>query len=218
MPDPSNELPEKAPNFELGAPIGGTESDSASPGIDKPTEARIPPPPPSSAGEPRKEKSASWKGFEEVADEEEGLNVFAETEQDNEVDMTPMVDVTFLLLIFFMVTASFLTQQVADQPSSQDDLPSTNFVAADDQDDYVEVIIDQSNLYRIGGRNFEEVEAPSDIEMKAVLRDAKDTIDAHRLIVTAHEEAHHQHVVTVWDFGKTLGFEQIQIQTTNREY
>src|SRR5688572_20269137 len=31
--------------------------------------------------------------------------------QEAEMDMTPMVDVTFLLLIFFMVTASFTMQK-----------------------------------------------------------------------------------------------------------
>ena len=35
---------------------------------------------------------------------------------DNEMDMTPMVDVTFLLLIFFMVTAAFSLQKSIEVP------------------------------------------------------------------------------------------------------
>ena len=35
---------------------------------------------------------------------------------DSEMDMTPMVDVTFLLLIFFMVTAAFAMQKSFQVP------------------------------------------------------------------------------------------------------
>ncbi len=38
--------------------------------------------------------------------------------------MTPMVDVTFLLLIFFMITASFTTEKALQQQASTD-APST---------------------------------------------------------------------------------------------
>ncbi|MFG0255318.1 MAG: ExbD/TolR family protein [Rhodopirellula sp. JB053] len=42
-----------------------------------------------------------------------------------EPDMTPMVDVTFLLLIFFMVTASFSMQKSIAMPRQQSDRAST---------------------------------------------------------------------------------------------
>ena len=44
---------------------------------------------------------------------------------DSDMDMTPMVDVTFLLLIFFMVTAAFSLQKSLQIPAPKDNSPST---------------------------------------------------------------------------------------------
>ena len=46
--------------------------------------------------------------------------------EETEMDMTPMVDVTFLLLIFFMVTASFALQKAVELPPQQSEAPSSN--------------------------------------------------------------------------------------------
>ena len=47
------------------------------------------------------------------------------TDSDAELDMTPMGDVTFLLLIFFMVTAAFTMQKSFQLPAPNEDVPST---------------------------------------------------------------------------------------------
>jgi len=44
-----------------------------------------------------------------------------------------MVDVTFLLLIFFMVTASFTLQKSIPQPPAASDAPSTNVVEEEEE-------------------------------------------------------------------------------------
>jgi biopolymer transport protein ExbD len=41
------------------------------------------------------------------------------TAEDADTDMTPMIDVTFQLLIFFMVTATYTIQKTLDLPSSK---------------------------------------------------------------------------------------------------
>ena len=217
MPDdPKNPNPRDPDEFDLDKPSGDFSAESGPPKQARPGGAVPVPPTADTFGSTG--KSATWKGFEDVEAAEPEFDLLDDEEMDNEIDMTPMVDVTFLLLIFFMVTASFITQRAAQQPDTQEDVPSTVVVDFEDQEDYVEVIIDQNNMYRIGGKNYEEVEAPSDTEMKSILADAKQSLDARRLIVTAHEEAAHQRVVTVWDYGKTLKFDEIQIQTTDKEY
>ena len=93
---------------------------------------------------------ADWKGL--ASEEEIGPEVdFGKKGVvEDELDMTPMVDVTFLLLIFFMVTASFTLQKSIAQPPVPDTLPSTNPVdEPEDEDQYVEVIIDQFNTYQL---------------------------------------------------------------------
>lgn len=41
----------------------------------------------------------------------------AEQEADSEIDLTPMLDVVFIMLIFFIVTASFIKEAGIDDIS-----------------------------------------------------------------------------------------------------
>jgi biopolymer transport protein ExbD len=201
--------------FGLEAPQAGS-SKSFPPASGPAKRVPMPKPPPST--ETERSKAMGWKGLEKEEEFEPEIDFKAEKSDDDEMDMTPMVDVTFLLLIFFMVTASFVTQRSIKQPKPSEDQPSTTVVEMEDQNDYVEVIIDQNNMYRITSRDDEEIEAPSDPEMRAQMRDAKERLNARKLIVTAHDECWHEKVVKAWDYGTTLGFEEIEIKTTTQNY
>ncbi len=168
-------------------------------------------------------KQMGWKGFEEVEEEVDpdpdlGFGK-KESYVDEELDMTPMVDVTFLLLIFFIVTASFTLQKSIQQPPSNIDDPSTNVIdEPEDEDQYVEVIIDQNNSYYVTSKDEEEVEAPSDREMRAQMKDKKIATGATRLIIKAHVDSIHTKVVTVWDAGIAAGMERIEMKTIDEDY
>ena len=59
-------------------------------------------------------------------------------------NMTPMIDVTFLLLIFFMVTAAFSLQKSINMPRQQTDAPSTTVVEEEkDELDMAELETDE---------------------------------------------------------------------------
>lgn len=166
-------------------------------------------------------KQMAWKGFEQEEEDHDPDISFGEkgARVDEELDMTPMVDVTFLLLIFFMVTASFTLQKSIQQPPSQTEDPSTNVVEEEEtEDDYVEVIIDQNNTYLVTTRDSDETEAPSDREMRARLRDAKSATGTNRLIIRAHIDSMHKKVVTVWDAGINAGMDRIEVRTTDEEF
>ena len=165
--------------------------------------------------------SGNWRGFEEEIEEEEPDFNFADGKKipEDELDMTPMVDVTFLLLIFFMVTASFTLRKSFEQSHSQTDDPSTNVVEpVDDTQDFVEVIIDQTNTFYIRTRDTEEIEAPSDREMRDTLREARDIAGAQRLIIRAHVDALHSKVVKVLDMGNKVGMQKIETIVTDVDY
>ncbi len=161
-----------------------------------------------------------WKGLGEQDEEFEPEVDFGHKEvQQDELDMTPMVDVTFLLLIFFMVTASFTLQKSIPQPPVPDEQPSTVVEEVpEDEDQYVEVIIDQFNTYRLTSKNEEETEAPSDQEMRVRLRDMIKSTDAKKLKITAHGDAHHEKVVTVWDAGVDNDIQDIVIRLSEEDY
>jgi biopolymer transport protein ExbD len=157
--------------------------------------------------------AGGWKGFQEELDDPDPNVDFTRGKKlhEDELDMTPMVDVTFLLLIFFMVTASFTIRKSFEQAHANVDDPSQNVVdPVEDVDDFVEVIIDQTNTYYIRTRDTEEIEAPSDHEMRDVLRTAKEDAGATRLIVRAHVDALHGKVIKVLDFANAVGIERVE--------
>ena len=169
-----------------------------------------------------KYKAMGWKGIddEEPEDDDEPQLSFSNKEPipEDELDMTPMVDVTFLLLIFFMVTASFTLQKSIPQPPAASDAPSTNVVEDDEeQQDYVEVIIDQNNSYYVTTRDSEEREAPSEMEMRRMVKDAKDTYGPERIVITAHVDATHERLIAVCDAGQSSGL-KIEVKTTDLEF
>ena len=162
-----------------------------------------------------------WKGFEEEEEDPDPMVTFGQKSEreEDELDMTPMVDVTFLLLIFFMVTASFTLQKSIEQPPANVEDPSTNVIEdPEEEDDYVEVVIDQTNTYYVTSREEEQVECPSDRAMRARLRDAKNLAGATRLIIRAHVESQLKKQVTVWDAGIAVGMERIEVKTTDEDF
>ena len=169
-------------------------------------------------------KEFAWKGFEENdevdPDPPVGFSAGKKnlTDPNDGMDMTPMVDVTFLLLIFFMVTASFSVQKSLETPHAKVEDPSTVFVEPEPSDEYVEVIIDQTNTYYVTTRGEGEVEAASDRDMASRIRAAKTEFNAVKLTITAHVDSLLGKVVTVWDSGIAAGFEKIEIRTTEQNY
>ena len=141
----------------------------------------------------------------------------------DEMDMTPMVDVTFLLLIFFMVTAAFSMQKSFEVPAPDESQPSTQVKTLEDFEDdphFVVVRIDAYNTYRVIAADWDR-EAPSEQELLVQLREAKrgdsQGIVPNRLLVVANGEALHEKVVTVLDAGATVGMEEVKMVTVEED-
>lgn len=161
---------------------------------------------------------AEWKGFEEEEEYEPEVDFGTKGVFEEDLDMTPMVDVVFLLLIFFMVTASFTLQKSIQQPPLSTEEPSTVTQDEENEDQYVEVIIDQFNTYRLTSKDSEEVEAPSDQEMRTRMRDMINTTMAKRVIITAHGDAFHEKVVTAWDASADNDIADVIIRMSEEDY
>ena len=135
-----------------------------------------------------------------------------------EMDMTPMVDVTFQLLIFFMVTAAFSLQSSIPLPAPKDEQASTQVAVLEDIEDnpdYVTVRVDENNTYIVETLDW-EVEAPSKHEMIRKLREARQgNPRPNKLLVRASGEAHHEAVVGALDAGTEVGMEEIQLATSS---
>lgn len=135
-----------------------------------------------------------------------------------EMDMTPMVDVTFLLLIFFMVTAAFTMQKSFEVPVPQQNQPSTNTKTVEDFEDdpdYVVVRIDEFNTFHVSAVSWDdEEEARSSQDLLIKIRRAQsDDNGANSLLVMAHGDAAHEKVVAAMDAGNEVGMEQVKLVT-----
>ncbi|MEN0109746.1 MAG: biopolymer transporter ExbD, partial [Planctomycetota bacterium] len=67
--------------------------------------------------------------------------------EEDDLDMTPMVDVTFLLLIFFMITAAFALQKAIAVPPTSDEESTTAQTLDDLEENAVVVRLDADNVY-----------------------------------------------------------------------
>jgi len=124
------------------------------------------------------------------------------------IDMTPMVDVAFLLLIFFMVSTSFVKQSQLSirLPEAE----STSIV--EEVPEQIDIMITAEGTYLVNGRELINNRAET-------IRNALQKVSTGRndlpLTISADANARHQDVVTAMDVAARLGFTKISIATVN---
>lgn len=132
------------------------------------------------------------------------------------IDMTPMVDITFLLLIFFMSTANFTLQKSLEVPVQKEQKASTRAVqvANDDVQDSVTVQVDEHNAYLVLMPNGTDREAASKPDLLLALEEARVVPNAEppeKLVIEAHRDCAHKAVVTALDAGRDQQFTRFQV-------
>jgi biopolymer transport protein ExbD len=127
-----------------------------------------------------------------------------------DISMTSMIDVVFLLLIFFMVTTSFTRQS-----EIKIKLPEANGTEAEDYPKNVTVTIDDKGDYYLTGSDGESRKLPDQSretlmrELPRLAGDAKDI----PFIISADGKTSHQSVMTVLDVAGQVGFSHITFAT-----
>jgi biopolymer transport protein ExbD len=138
-----------------------------------------------------------------------------------DMDMTPMVDVTFLLLIFFMITASFSVQKSIQRPAQRKDDPSINAVEITDEDnpDIVTVQVDEFNAYNVITTDWDQL-AGSKQDLIVALGTAHEGDSSGnkptKLVVQAHEDCMHGAVIDALDAGREALFESFEVSTVEQ--
>jgi biopolymer transport protein ExbD len=121
------------------------------------------------------------------------------------INLTPLIDVVFLLLIFFMVSTTFTreTQLTIDLPEAQGQPKET-------VEEQIEILVDESGSYRVNG------EALVDNRMRTLQAaiykiSAGDT--TRPMTISADADAAHQYVVQAMDAAGQMGFVHLSITT-----
>jgi len=126
-----------------------------------------------------------------------------------EVNLTSLIDVVFLLLIFFMISTTF-EQSSALQVS----LPEATDNQNQQQASPVLLAIDARGNMALGEQRLPNNDAET---IHNALSEFLPSIQASSLVISADENVAHKHVVTVMDMAGKLGIKNLSIATINKD-
>ena len=130
------------------------------------------------------------------------MNLRERKRADFFVEMTPLVDVVFLMLIFFMVSTSFTVSN-----SLKLELPTSKSTAQDKQTDEVLISIDES------GQIYVQEEAVEDGALRRRVLNISKGDPNMRVVLRADANSRHKRVVYVMDTVRGLGMGKLAIAT-----
>lgn len=125
--------------------------------------------------------------------------------RDVSVDLTPLIDVVFLLLIFFMVSTTFTRETHLEI-----NLPEAASADKAEVVKAIDILIAQDGTYSVNGTPLVNTQADT---LKRALRELSGGNNEQPLTITADAKAPHQAVVTAMDVAGQLGFARLSITT-----
>ena len=129
------------------------------------------------------------------------------SEEDVDLDITPMIDVTFLLLIFFMVSTTF-----TKETHLKLDLPEAEGQQAAQPAEKIEVLITADGGYAVNGESL--VNSQMNTLLSAIEMKGQGNIDLP-FIITADANVPYEKVVQVMDAAGRLGYSKLSMTTKN---
>ncbi len=125
-----------------------------------------------------------------------------------DVNLTSLIDVVLLLIIFFMVSTTFVKQseisiQLPEADSTARPVPAN---------DRIDIMITEQGTYLINGQALIN-NRPETI--RRGLQEVSGGDTTLPLTISADADARHQYVVTAMDVAGRLGFTQIGLATVN---
>ncbi len=130
-------------------------------------------------------------------------------DQDIEVNLTPLIDVVFLLLIFFMVSSTF------DRHSKlKVQLPQAGVQAKQMLDEPIVLSIDAKGKYYINDRQVVNEQPET---LKLALKKTVGNRSDVTLLLRADGRTEHQAVVRAMDVAAQLGLTKLSIATVENQ-
>jgi len=128
-------------------------------------------------------------------------------EPDVELNLTPLIDVVFLLLIFFMVSSTFKQESelLLSLPEASDEPVEVSEV------EVVEVAIDAKGVHYV---NEHQITDESLNTLKNAMQMAAGEQSSPKVVIRADRQAPHGEVVQALEAARLLGFSEVTFATT----
>ena len=134
------------------------------------------------------------------------MNLRQRRQQPVEINLTPLIDVVFLLLIFFMVSTT-----LEKETRLEVELPKASTDAAPPEQDVLDLVIDRDGRFYVNER---EVISPEPVSLKGALNKVAGGRTDLPVKIRADGQAPYQAVLTAMDVLAQLGLTHMSFIAT----
>ena len=136
------------------------------------------------------------------------MNLSPQKPEEPDVNLTPMIDVVFLLLLFFMVSTSFIRES-----SLKVDLPEATGEALVEQEVSIDIVINTNGDFIINDVTLLD---NSRENLAEVLKNIAGDNDDPHVIISADADTEYQNIVTAMDTAQQLGYTRLTLATRQK--
>lgn len=133
------------------------------------------------------------------------MNFRRRRNEEPEITLTPLIDIVFLMLIFFMVSTTFLRESAVDIV-----LPEARDEPATQPADQLVLTISADGQFTVDGRRLANTAFDT---LRLALIDAHARMPDAPLLIRADANARHQSLVTAMDAAGAAGINRLSIAT-----
>ena len=137
------------------------------------------------------------------------MNFRPRGEEEVDVNLTPLIDVVFLLLIFFMVSTTFIRESEIELT-----LPEASAEARKKPVDVIEIAIDANGRFFVNGNALINTQLET---IRQALISVRPADVEPVVVISADANASHQAVVSVMDAARQVGLTRITFPTNVRD-
>jgi len=131
------------------------------------------------------------------------MKFYKDKERVLSVEITPLIDIVFLLVIFFVVTSKIETNQYLTL-----DLPESESFSSSLSNNSQNIILLETGVFIVNNQEF----TMSDID-KLLASVGSSFSKSEAVVLSIESKAFHEWVINLMDGLQALGFQNIQIKT-----
>jgi len=137
------------------------------------------------------------------------MNLRPKRREEPDVNLTPLIDVVFLMLIFFMVSTTFEKESIVKV-----ELPKASSTAVTKDEKTVEITVNVKGEFFINRASVLNRDAKT---LKAAIIKHAGTNSDRPFIIRADAKTPHEAVVTAMDVAGQLGYTRVSISTARSQ-